>query len=496
MGLFMAHVNAKFTLDDLRRRINPSSPSSVRISLNRKDEFVAPSEDTIRSLGLTSSDLIYYFLEPSAFNASSLGITSSSEAQQNPVCDLEDSSENLGDQKTLVQEFETVREIESNSTGNGSVELGGVPENHHLNMDVQKQTKSDLNFGGEEPIAVSGMEGPEPMDVEFYRVGYADAKRLSEPFFLKKVVLEECTDTSESMIMVMAVHAVMLESGFLLLDPESGVRAEKFSFSKETANSISLIYTLPELITRSDPNKNETVSLKFQSIGPMLVVYGSLGGTSSHRVYLDRRRLVPTIDLVMETLKSNKEGSSRIYSEVFEFWRMVKDGVAMPLLIGLCDMAGLELPPCLMRLPTELKFKILESLHGADIARVACVCSEMRFVAKDNNLWKQKCLEECGDLVNREEYAVSWKAKFAAFWEKRWRGYNRVPGRIRPPFGRVPPIWRDPFPMGFPPVAWHDGDRYGVPADHLPFRLGHLGTGIGQLRGRDSWPRCYLGGLN
>ncbi|XP_010551568.1 PREDICTED: F-box protein SKIP22-like [Tarenaya hassleriana] len=490
------------SLHDLRRRIDASSPSSVHISLNRKDELVSSSpDDTLRSLGLTSGDLVYYALEPSVFHASSqdVELASSTEAQQSPVRGFEDSAGKLEEQETLFRDLGTKREIGSGSTGIGSGDLSGVPENPDMNIDIQKQANTDLNFGVEEPIegstgAISGTEGHELMDVEFDGADYADSKRLSEPFFLKKVLIEECTDKSEAMILVMAVHAVMLESRFVLLDPTSRVWADKFTFFKETMSSISLIYTLPELITRN--HSNETVSLKFQSLGPMLVVYGSLGGTSSHRVCLDSRRFVPTIDLVMDTMKSDKEGSSSMYREVFEFWRMVKDGVAMPLLIGLCDMCGLELPPCLMRLPTDIKIKILESLPGVDVARLACVCSDMRYVTSNNNLWKQKCLEEYGDLVNKEEDAVSWKAKFAAYRENDRRRNNiLVCRRMRPNFWRLPQIRQDPFPMGFPPVTWYDRERDRLPAGH-PFQLGQRGPGLGQLRGRNLSPRCNLGGLN
>ncbi|VVA95780.1 unnamed protein product [Arabis nemorensis] len=71
--------------------------------------------------------------------------------------------------------------------------------------------------------------------------------------------------------------------------------------------------------------------------------------------------------LVRDTLKYDKEGSLRNYREVFAFWRMVKDkdDFVIPLLLDLYDKAGLELPPCLMSLPTELKLKILESLPAS-----------------------------------------------------------------------------------------------------------------------------------
>ncbi|XP_013653306.2 F-box protein SKIP22-like isoform X1 [Brassica napus] len=440
------------TLHDLRQRINEPSPSSVHLSLNRKDELLAPSPDhTLRSLGVTSGDLIYYSLVPSAFAASleEIALASSSEVKS------------------------------QNEMGIGFAA-----------SDV------DMNIQDPEEVSTGEASGhaPDPMDVEELDVELAAAgsKMLTEPFFLKKVLLEKSGDTSELTTVAMSVHAVMLESGFVLFNPDCS--DNKFSFSKELL-TVSLKYTLPELMT-SDKGV-ESVTVRFQSLSDKVVVYGSLGG-KLQRLYLDKRRFVPVIDLVMDTLKSDKDGSSSIYKEMFMFWRMVKDGLVIPLLIGLCDKSGLELPPCLMRLPTELKLKILESLPGASVAKMACVCTEIRYLATDNDLWKQKCLEEAKHLVvDGEGDSVNWKAKFAAFWRQYQRqvsssrrtlrnfgmGRNRIPN----PFPRIP----DPDPFG-----WINGG--GLPGPG-PFIM-HPGQPAGRLGGRrlgrSFSPRCNLGGNN
>ncbi|KAG5406341.1 hypothetical protein IGI04_012460 [Brassica rapa subsp. trilocularis] len=125
------------------------------------------------------------------------------------------------------------------------------------------------------------------MDLE---EGTADgSKRLSEPFFLKKILIEKAGDTSDLTTLATSVHAVKIGSGFVLLN-----------------------------------------------------------------------NIIMAALIVMDTLKFEKQASSSSYREVFVFWRRVKDCISTPLLIGLCDKSGLELPPCLMRLPTELKLKILE----------------------------------------------------------------------------------------------------------------------------------------
>ncbi|CAH8253357.1 unnamed protein product, partial [Arabidopsis lyrata] len=280
------------------------------------------------------------------------------------------------------------------------------------------------------------MEGPVPMDV--VELAATKSKRLSIPFFLKNVLLEKCGDTSDLTALALSVHAVMLESGFVLLNHGS----DKFSFSKELL-SVSLRYTLPELIIRKDTNTIESVTVKFQNLGPRLVVYGTLGGYGGrvHMTYLDKRRFLPVIDSVVDTLKFEKQGSSSYYREVFMLWRMVKDDLVIPLWIGLCDKAGLESPPCLMLLPTELKLKILESLPGVSIGTMACVCTEMRYLASDNDLWKQKCLEEGKDCLWKLLTGnVDWKRKFASFWrEKRLS----LLARRNPSNPRFPPIIRD-----------------------------------------------------
>ncbi|KAF8085382.1 hypothetical protein N665_0668s0016 [Sinapis alba] len=450
------------TLHDLRQRINESTPSSVHLSLNRKDELLAPSpDDTLRSLGVTSGDLIYYSLVPSAFAASveEIAIPSSSEAHQSG----ESSEGKLESQKN--------KSIVQDSMGIGFAETD-------VDMSIQDPEEGS-----------TGHAAPDPMDVEELDVEEltaAGSKRLSEPFFLKKILLEKSGDTSELTTVAMSVHAVMLESGFVLFNP--GCSDNKFSFSKELL-AVSLKYTLPELMTRNEGV--ESVTVRFQSLSDKVVVYGSLSG-KVQRVYLDKRRFVPVIDLVMDTLKSDKDGSSSIYKEMFMFWRMVKDGLVIPLLIGLCDKSGLELPPCLMRLPTELKLKILESLPGASVAKMACVCTEVRYLASDNDLWKQKCLEEAKHLVvDGAGDSVNWKAKFAAFWRQHQRQVsssrltlrNSAMGRHSIPFPR---IITDPDPFG-----WiNGGDLPGPFIMHPGQRLG------GRRLGRGFSPRCNLGGNN
>ncbi|KAF8112013.1 hypothetical protein N665_0069s0039 [Sinapis alba] len=304
-------------------------------------------------------------------------------------------------------------------------ELADTSNLHDLRLRISSSTPSSvhfsLNHNDSRSLGISqshrrllyySLHPTSPMDIEIV-VSAEKAKRLSVPFFLKKVLLEKSgDDASDLTILATSVHAVMLESGFMLLNSH-GCFDNKFTFSKELL-TVSLMYTLPELIAKTTV---EYVTVRFQRLSNTVVVYGSLGGMVQ-RVSLNRNRFVSVIDLVMDTLKFEKQASCESYRDLFLFWKMVKDGLSTPLLMGLCDKYGLEPPACLMRLPAELKLKILELVPSDSVAKMACVCREMRCLASDNDLWKQKCLEEAKHLVGNRS-SVSWKEEFVTFWKQR-----------------------------------------------------------------------------
>ncbi|KAK8479744.1 hypothetical protein V6N11_072535 [Hibiscus sabdariffa] len=248
---------------------------------------------------------------------------------------------------------------------------------------------------------------------------FALSARLSEPYFLREVLGEELGDNSSiHKLLTIAVHAVLLESGFVGIDSVSGMQTDRFHLPDELASPFSLCYSLPELLRADYINSfgsslTDYAVLKFLTLGQFLQVYGSLvKGTVLYKLSLDERRFSPALNLVWANC-DKKDGSLISYTEkeVFEFWKIVKDGLALPLLIDLCSESGLALPACLIRLPAELKLKILESLPGSDVARIECVCSEMRYLACNNELWKQKFAEEFGDTSGAAGMG-NWKKMF------------------------------------------------------------------------------------
>ncbi|XLR69845.1 hypothetical protein HN51_016966 [Arachis hypogaea] len=67
---------------------------------------------------------------------------------------------------------------------------------------------------------------------------------------------------------------------------------------------------------------------------------------------MDNRKFAKPLKLMLENFESkdNFDNDAVVdqQSEIFELWKMVKDRLALPLLIDPCDKAGLDPPPCFM----------------------------------------------------------------------------------------------------------------------------------------------------
>lgn len=149
---------------------------------------------------------------------------------------------------------------------------------------------------------------------------------------------------------------------------------------------------------------------------------------------------------------------------VYELWKQVKDNLSLPLLTCMCEKAGLQPPASLARLPTELKIKVLENLPAAALARIGCVCSELKFLANSEELWKVRFKEEFGD-ANRAPGGRGWKAAFARELARRRRreeerreAERQLRNEAFPTLlMRPPPIAP---PITFPGVLGGDYDRF------------------------------------
>lgn len=244
----------------------------------------------------------------------------------------------------------------------------------------------------------------------------AIGKSCSIPRFLRKILDAEIHNPSNGRnhrLLILAVHAVFLESGFVSLEPPS-----------LSAPMVRIQYTLPALLNSSGNSLNVgTVVLKFQTLGKFLSIYGcylNSKGSDWHHIALDTLKFLPCLDYVYRGFSCQDDGSLEdVYERIFfEFWKVVKDGLSIPLLITLCNETGLQPPPCFMLLPTELKLRILEYLPGVDVAKVECVCSELKYLSSSDDLWRKKFEEKFG-AVEADGGAGRWKETFVLHWKKK-----------------------------------------------------------------------------
>ncbi|PKI34151.1 putative F-box protein At1g23770 [Punica granatum] len=143
----------------------------------------------------------------------------------------------------------------------------------------------------------------------------------------------------------------------------------------------------------------------------VLGVYGSPARGECgrlHAVYLAKHRFAPAmVDLLLD----NGRSSLHLGSVIFEIWKLVKDRLALPLIIDLRERANLPLPSYLMSLLTELKLQTLELLDVHDVLQMAFLSSKFRDLSSDNAVWKQKFLSELRDVKGMQG-ALDWKDSY------------------------------------------------------------------------------------
>lgn len=490
----------------LSLQINSSS-DSIHLSLNRKEELLGESpQQTLQSLGVISGDLLFF----------SINSNFSSDPTRPVVQNLQDSVDSLVVKSDIVENMKG-ESVNLNTHELNCVNLGG----NEKAADETLEKLGDENEGNLDLGDTQMGESGELMDIDDDGVDFDVGKSLSVPGFLRKVFVEELGDDggTHHKLLVIAVHAVLLESGFVCYDPVKNLVIKGFNFPEKWPSNafvMSMRYTLPEIV-KDDCVKVDgvkTVVLKFQSIGRFFKVYGSLStGSGTHCVCVNEDQLVPFLNLIWancgSVIETNENGGVLFTDparEVFEFWRTVKDKLALPLLIDLCEKAGLELPPCFIRLPTDLKLQILACLPGVDIAKVGCTCSELRYLSSSDDLWKQKFVEQYGDAEPSEGGAL-WKEKFAKASEKRKRrriaagtslmrrDRHPFPGVMPGPFpGQFPGPFPGQFPGAFPgQIPGVIGGDYDMlpPSIFRPLLLPERGN----PRFRNLLPDCNLGGL-
>ncbi|KAJ8645369.1 hypothetical protein MRB53_007117 [Persea americana] len=312
------------------------------------------------------------------------------------------------------------------------------------------------------------------------------ARNSSEiPCFLRKVFdaeIENLAGNGDHRLIIIAVHAVFLESGFISVDSATNSAVSGGRLPEKWASSgpvFSVRYTLPSLAISA-------LTLKFQTLGRFVSIYGCLDskGSELRRVSVDTVEFAPFIDYVYRGYEEEGDLETTHKRVFFEFWKIVKDGLSTPLLIALCIKKGLPLPSCFMVLPTDVKLMILELVSAADVAKIGCVCSELKYLSSNDELWKKKFEEEFGMWDGKWGAQVGgWKERFLLYWESRRTASMQMEEQVR---SMVPYLLRRGRPrFGVPQIGMIGGDYDRM---LIPF-------GARRVR-RAFSPHCNFGGFH
>ncbi|XP_062117628.1 putative F-box protein At1g23770 [Humulus lupulus] len=251
--------------------------------------------------------------------------------------------------------------------------------------------------------------------------------------FLRKVLREESGDNHHiniHMLMAIAVHAILIESGFVGYDPISGDRVDhKFQQvfvvdDDHCRPSVSFCYTLSEILENNKNNghKPQTVvaKLDFESFGQCLTVSA---GSSSCGSEEEEGSVVFQVSLYDHKLESILRFPllAQHRNGLEQFFLSVRDELAFPLKIKLREEAGLPSLPCFMGLHSDLKMKILEFLPGTEVAKLECTCKEMRILSakkQSNKFWETRIPCCTCDLRHHGKRFIYWKKVYEDYYEE------------------------------------------------------------------------------
>ncbi|RZC62719.1 hypothetical protein C5167_024477 [Papaver somniferum] len=173
------------------------SSETLQLSLNRKDRIDAAPHDSLQAIGIASGDLIFYNTNPDGFVLGNTQILISSQIQQ-------------------VNSPNQTREQGESSNNNFDLNANTI-----LTLAPEEETPNPINSSEiKETLTLADDENPNVV-VE---------KVSSVPCFVKKVLTQEAgvSELGDYKLLIIAVHAVFLESGFVAFDPITKTRINNF----------------------------------------------------------------------------------------------------------------------------------------------------------------------------------------------------------------------------------------------------------------------------
>ncbi|XP_038612189.1 F-box only protein 7 [Tachyglossus aculeatus] len=429
----------------LRRTLLPrwgySSDTRFSITLNKKDALTEDNE-TLASYGIVCGDLICLVLEDA--NLPSPTDSALSVLQDNS----EPPSSTTGGLDNLPPAHSAQDDVQSDDfTAGTSLEFDPGLIQHDVDLE---ETAGSYFF---EPMLCSeAVDGQVPHSLETL---YHSA---------------ECTSPNDALIVL--VHLLMLESGYLPLGTEA--KAVSMPEKWRSGGVYKLQYTHPLC-------EDGSAALTCVPLGNLIVINATLKINNEIRS-VKRLQLLPESFICNQ---EQEENAARVYKDLQKLSRLFKDQLVYPLLafarqaLNLPDVFGLVV------LPLELKLRIFRLLDVRSVLSLSAVCRDLLTASNDQLLWRFMYLRDFRDSTSRSR-DTDWKELYRRKQKQRkdalrWRHTMFLPTQPHPIPFHPSPFYPSPFPPNpFSPNPLYPPGVIGGEYDERP-SLPYVGDPINSL---------------
>ncbi|XP_078076130.1 F-box only protein 7 [Mustelus asterias] len=417
------------TLTDLRNKITTSllpslgysSDIKFNISLNGKD-VLTDDEQTIKSMGIVSGDLICLML-PDCFSAS--GSLSDLSVKEEPSCS--NTAENGGNRLESGHEIDSdaYQQSEANVQDSSSDEMSMVFDETTARHPYEPMLCSE---------AVDGMV-PHSLEI-LYRSA-------------------ECANPKDALIVVL--HLLMLEAGYI----PQGIRLKGSQMPEKWKNEGLYRLQYSHFLC-----EDGSATLSCIPMGNLVVVNATLKINENVKS-VKKVQLSPASYVYFDKLGGN---AANVYKDLQKLSCMFKDQLVYPLLAN--ARQALNLPDVfgLVVLPLELKLRIFRQLDVSSILSLSAVCRDLYTATNDQLLWRFLYLR---DFRDSRASSHDWKKLYKEKYVSRRKTLHRIP-LFLPPALPVFPGQPGPFnPFPFEPRHFYPPGIIGGEYDEhpqLPYR--------------------------
>ncbi|XP_074082884.1 F-box only protein 7 [Macrotis lagotis] len=383
-----------------------SSDIQFAVTLNNKDALTE-DEKTLASYGIVSGDLICLILEDT--NAESPRASFSDSAHSS----FQSQSDWQGEEPDDLRPTQAAHPVTDSMPGS-SLAFGS----ELIREDVDMEEGAGL-YPTEPMLCSEAVDGQVPHSLETL---YHSA---------------ECSSANDALIVL--VHLLMLESGFIPLGTEA--KAMSMPEKWRSGGVYKLQYTHPLC-------EDGTAALTCVPLGSLIVINATLKINNEIKS-VKRLQLLPESFICPH--EQAKENVATKYKDLQKLSRLFKDQLVYPLLafarqaLNLPDVFGLIV------LPLELKLRIFRLLDVRSVLSLSAVCRDLFIASNDQLLWRYMYLRDFRDCAVRPR-DTDWKELYRKQKQRRDALRWRHP-MFLPPLPHPLPFYPNPFPPNpmYPP---------------------------------------------